>query len=96
MVVFLVFLLWPAIFSYGHWQLRIRFPMFRTARYEPLCLDVIYHTESTLKEFLPGKRAFTIGLVIYHSVCSTVLLQAPRFIPHSFGEVFERWVMPLQ
>lgn len=42
-----------------------------------------------LPEFLPGKRALAIGLCIYHSVASTVLFQAPRFIPHSFGPLFE-------
>ncbi|KZV95866.1 hypothetical protein EXIGLDRAFT_765809 [Exidia glandulosa HHB12029] len=43
----------------------------------------------SLPEFLPGKRAFAIQLVIYHSVASTVLYQAPRFIPISFGPAFE-------
>ncbi|KAF8961760.1 hypothetical protein BDZ97DRAFT_1184839 [Flammula alnicola] len=38
-----------------------------------------------LPEFLPGKRALAIGLTVYHTVCSTILYQAPRFIPHSFG-----------
>ncbi|KAI6168565.1 hypothetical protein EDD17DRAFT_628836 [Pisolithus thermaeus] len=45
-----------------------------------------------LPEFLPGKRALAIGLCIYHSVASTVLFQAPRFIPHSFGPLFESCV----
>jgi len=40
-------------------------------------------------EFLPGKRALAIGLCVYHSVISTVLFQAPRFIPFSFGPFFE-------
>ncbi|EIM89301.1 uncharacterized protein STEHIDRAFT_52851, partial [Stereum hirsutum FP-91666 SS1] len=40
-------------------------------------------------DFLPGKRAFAIQLCIYHSVASTVLFQAPRFIPHSFGPFAE-------
>jgi len=44
-----------------------------------------------LPEYLPGKRAFAIGLVIYHSICSTVLLQAPRVIPHSFGAFAESY-----
>ncbi|KAG6333215.1 hypothetical protein ID866_5870 [Astraeus odoratus] len=42
-----------------------------------------------LPEFLPGKRALAIGLCVYHSIASTVLYQAPRFIPHSFGPAFE-------
>ncbi|EJD51218.1 hypothetical protein AURDEDRAFT_143099 [Auricularia subglabra TFB-10046 SS5] len=42
-----------------------------------------------LPEFLPGKRAFAIMLVIYHTVASTILYQAPRFIPISFGPAFE-------
>ena len=41
-------------------------------------------------DFLPGKRALAIGLCVYHSVCSTVLYNAPRFIPHSFGPLFEQ------
>ncbi|KAH7099800.1 hypothetical protein BKA62DRAFT_708857 [Auriculariales sp. MPI-PUGE-AT-0066] len=43
----------------------------------------------SLPDFLPGKRAFVIMLVIYHTVSSTILYQAPRFIPHSFGAAFE-------
>ncbi|KII87597.1 hypothetical protein PLICRDRAFT_162334 [Plicaturopsis crispa FD-325 SS-3] len=43
----------------------------------------------SLPEFLPGKRAFAIGLCLYHSVCSTILIQTPRFIPHSFGPLLE-------
>lgn len=38
-----------------------------------------------LPEFLPGKRALAIGLCIYHTALSTILYQAPRFIPMSFG-----------
>ncbi|KAF8556021.1 hypothetical protein OG21DRAFT_752320 [Imleria badia] len=38
-----------------------------------------------LPEFLPGKRALAIALCVYHSVASTILFQAPRFIPHTFG-----------
>ena len=40
-------------------------------------------------EFLPGKRALAIGLCVYHSVVSTVLFQAPRFIPFSLGPFLE-------
>ncbi|KAH0835903.1 hypothetical protein J3R83DRAFT_9798, partial [Lanmaoa asiatica] len=42
-----------------------------------------------LPEFLPGKRALAIGLCVYHSIASTILFQAPRFIPHTFGAWFE-------
>ncbi|KIM60644.1 hypothetical protein SCLCIDRAFT_939269 [Scleroderma citrinum Foug A] len=42
-----------------------------------------------LPEFLPGKRALAIGLCIYHSIASTILYQAPRFIPLSFGPALE-------
>ncbi len=31
-----------------------------------------------------------MGLCVYHSVASTVLFQAPRFIPHSFGPLAEQ------
>ncbi|KAJ7359308.1 hypothetical protein DFH08DRAFT_408223 [Mycena albidolilacea] len=47
----------------------------------------------SLPEFLPGKRALAIGLCIYHTICSTILYQAPRFIPMSFGAVFEASVV---
>ncbi|KAJ3982136.1 hypothetical protein F5890DRAFT_1531646 [Lentinula detonsa] len=42
-----------------------------------------------LPDFLPAKRALAIGLCVYHSVVSTVLFQAPRFIPHTFGALAE-------
>ncbi|KAF8474517.1 hypothetical protein DFH94DRAFT_795347 [Russula ochroleuca] len=44
-----------------------------------------------LPEFLPGKRALAIGLCVYHTIVSTVLFQAPRFIPFSFGAFFEAY-----
>ncbi|KAI0822944.1 hypothetical protein BC628DRAFT_1421339 [Trametes gibbosa] len=44
-----------------------------------------------LPEFLPGKRALAIALCIYHVTCSTVLFNAPRFIPHSFGALAESY-----
>ncbi|KAI0252509.1 hypothetical protein BJV78DRAFT_1201149 [Lactifluus subvellereus] len=44
-----------------------------------------------LPEFLPGKRALAIGLCVYHSIISTVLFQAPRFIPFTFGAFFEAY-----
>ncbi|OCH85772.1 hypothetical protein OBBRIDRAFT_890953 [Obba rivulosa] len=43
----------------------------------------------SLPEFLPGKRAFAMGLCFYHVTCSTILYNAPRFIPHSFGAYAE-------
>lgn len=43
----------------------------------------------SLPDFLPAKRALAIGLCVYHSAVSTVLFQAPRFIPHSFGALAE-------
>jgi len=44
----------------------------------------------SLPEFMPGKRAMAIGLCVYHSVASTILFQAPRFIPYSFGPFMEQ------
>ncbi|KAI0000177.1 hypothetical protein BJV74DRAFT_882835 [Russula compacta] len=44
-----------------------------------------------LPEFLPGKRALAIGLCVYHSIISTVLFQAPRFIPFTLGAFFEAY-----
>ena len=43
-----------------------------------------------LPDFLPGKRAFAVALLIYHAGFSTVYLQAPRFIPISFGPFAEQ------
>ncbi|EIW55284.1 uncharacterized protein TRAVEDRAFT_51410 [Trametes versicolor FP-101664 SS1] len=45
----------------------------------------------SLPEFLPGKRALAIALCVYHVTCSTVLFNAPRFIPHSFGALAENY-----
>lgn len=42
-----------------------------------------------LPEFLPGKRAIAIGLCLYHVTCSTILYNAPRFIPMSLGDAAE-------
>ncbi|TFK68321.1 hypothetical protein BDN72DRAFT_841893 [Pluteus cervinus] len=42
-----------------------------------------------LPEFLPGKRALALSLCVYHTICSTVLYNAPRFIPYSFGVFME-------
>ncbi|KAN0131674.1 hypothetical protein V8E53_010516 [Lactarius tabidus] len=44
-----------------------------------------------LPEFLPGKRALAIGLCVYHSILSTILFQAPRFIPFTLGAFFETY-----
>ncbi|OSD01412.1 hypothetical protein PYCCODRAFT_1468588 [Trametes coccinea BRFM310] len=46
-----------------------------------------------LPEFLPGKRALAIALGIYHVTCSTILYNAPRFIPHTFGNFAESYRM---
>ncbi|QRV76064.1 hypothetical protein RhiJN_18899 [Ceratobasidium sp. AG-Ba] len=42
-----------------------------------------------LPEFLPGKRAFAIQLLAYHSIVAALLFQSPRFIPHSLGTLAE-------
>ena len=54
------------------------------------CVSILLNAH--LSEFLPGKRALAIGLCIYHVTCSTVLFNAPRFIPHSFGALAESYV----
>ena len=46
-------------------------------------------------EFLPGKRALAIALCVYHATVSTVLFNAPRFIPHTFEPLAESYVVPL-
>lgn len=43
-------------------------------------------------EFLPGKRALGMALCFYHVTCSTILFNAPRFIPHTFGAFAESYV----
>ena len=43
-------------------------------------------------EFLPGKRALAIALCLYHVTCSTILYNAPRVIPYSFGPFAESFV----
>ena len=45
--------------------------------------------KTDITEFLPGKRALAIGLCVYHSILSTILFQAPRFIPFTLGAFFE-------
>ncbi|KAK7681391.1 hypothetical protein QCA50_015483 [Cerrena zonata] len=45
----------------------------------------------SLPEFLPGKRALAIALCLYHVTCSTVLYNAPRIIPYSFGTFAESY-----
>ncbi|KAF9519328.1 hypothetical protein BS47DRAFT_1337087 [Hydnum rufescens UP504] len=42
-----------------------------------------------LPDMQPGKRAVAIMLIIYHCFTSTVLIQSPRFIPMSFGNLAE-------
>ena len=45
-------------------------------------------------EFLPGKRALAIGLCVYHVTVSTIMYNAPRVIPYSFGALAESYVVP--
>lgn len=52
---------------------------------------ICYH--AVVVEFMPGKRAMAISLCVYHSTVSTVLFNAPRFIPHSFGPLAESYVL---
>ncbi|KAG7089669.1 hypothetical protein E1B28_011329 [Marasmius oreades] len=47
----------------------------------------------SLPDILPGKRAFALGLCLYHTVCSTILFQAPRFIPYTFGPLCEQYMV---
>lgn len=51
------------------------------------------HSHCGIVEFLPGKRAFAIGLCVYHSTVSTVLFNSPRFIPYSLGPLAESYVL---
>ncbi|KAL6300393.1 hypothetical protein BKA93DRAFT_740564 [Sparassis latifolia] len=44
-----------------------------------------------LPDFLPGKRAFAMALCIYHVTCSTILFNAPRIVPMSFGALAESY-----
>ncbi|CCL99203.1 uncharacterized protein FIBRA_01218 [Fibroporia radiculosa] len=44
-----------------------------------------------LPEFLPGKRALGLALCFYHVTCSTILYNAPRFIPHTLGPLAESY-----
>ncbi|KDN52868.1 hypothetical protein K437DRAFT_253811 [Tilletiaria anomala UBC 951] len=55
-----------------------------------LALSVASILVAGLPDFLPGKRALALVLVIYHAGFSTILLQAPRFVPVSFGDMAER------
>ncbi|KAH8829325.1 hypothetical protein DL96DRAFT_1597676 [Flagelloscypha sp. PMI_526] len=43
----------------------------------------------SLPEWLPGKRAFVIGITIYHGAVAHLLTQSERFIPVTFGPKFE-------
>ncbi|KAI0322835.1 hypothetical protein OF83DRAFT_1167128 [Amylostereum chailletii] len=42
-------------------------------------------------EFMAGKRALALSLCIYHTIASTILFKAPRFIPMSLGDFFEAY-----
>lgn len=43
-----------------------------------------------LPEYLPGKRAFAIVLMLYHMLVAGILYQSPRFIPYSLGALAEQ------
>ncbi|CAD6891128.1 unnamed protein product [Tilletia controversa] len=45
---------------------------------------------AALPDVLPCKRALVAALVVYHAAASTILLQAPRFIPFSLGTAAEK------
>lgn len=47
-------------------------------------------------EFLPGKRALAIGLTVFHCIASTILFQAPRFVPFSLGALAESCVFMIR
>ncbi|KZO94214.1 hypothetical protein CALVIDRAFT_501800 [Calocera viscosa TUFC12733] len=42
-----------------------------------------------LPEFLPGKRAMALSLLVYHAIVAATLMSAPRFVPFSFGPLAE-------
>ncbi|KAI0032845.1 hypothetical protein K488DRAFT_48993 [Vararia minispora EC-137] len=44
-----------------------------------------------LPEFMAGKRALGLALGLYHTTLSTILFQAPRIIPHTFGPLAESY-----
>lgn len=46
---------------------------------------------ASVPDYLPGKRALAISLVLYHTGVAAVLYSCPRFIPVSFGAAFEAW-----
>ncbi|KAE8216263.1 hypothetical protein CF319_g3330 [Tilletia indica] len=46
---------------------------------------------AALPDVLPCKRALVAALVVYHAAASTILLQAPRFIPFSLGTAAEQF-----
>lgn len=41
-------------------------------------------------DYLPGKRALALGLMLYHTGVAAILFQAPRFVPISLGALAER------
>ncbi|GJJ15074.1 hypothetical protein Clacol_009349 [Clathrus columnatus] len=43
-----------------------------------------------LPEYLPGKRAVAIILMLYHMIAAGIFWQAPRFIPYSLGALAEQ------
>lgn len=57
----------------------------------PSCLSLFLEARADrLPPLLrPGKRAFGLSLLLYHASVSTIIFQAPRFIPFSLGEAAE-------
>ncbi|EJU02441.1 hypothetical protein DACRYDRAFT_88793 [Dacryopinax primogenitus] len=43
----------------------------------------------SLPEFLPGKRAMALSLLVYHAIAAATLMTSPRFVPLSFGPLAE-------
>jgi len=43
----------------------------------------------SLPDFLPGKRALALGLLMYHVTASSALFYSPRFIPFTLGPLPE-------
>lgn len=55
-----------------------------------LSLSIICLLLYTLPDYLPGKRACAILLLLYHGVASSVLLNAEPFIDFAFPEVLAK------
>jgi len=46
-----------------------------------------------LPEFLPGKRAMALSLLVYHAIVAATLMTSPRFVPFSFGPMAEQFTI---